>query len=43
MSRAGLAHRVRADELDRVGVRRVVLLVPRRDDVERQAELLDFS
>ena len=33
--------RVRADERDRVGVRRVVLLVGGRDDVERDPQLLE--
>ena len=41
MHRARLAHRVPADELRRIRVGRVVLDVVRRDDLERDAELLE--
>ena len=39
--RARLAERVLAHEVGSVGARQVVLLVVRRDDVERQSELLE--
>ena len=39
--RARLSSGVLADELDGIRVRRVVLDVPRRDDVEGQSELLE--
>ena len=36
---SGLPLRVRADELDRIGARRVVLLIAGRGDLERDPEL----
>ena len=41
MHRAGLADGVRANELDRVGVGRIVLLVVRRTRLERDPQLLE--
>jgi hypothetical protein len=41
MDRARLALRVSEDELRRIGVTRVVLDVLRRDDLERDSELLE--
>jgi hypothetical protein len=41
MNREGLSLGMGANELDRVGIGRIVLLVFRRDDVERDPELLE--
>ena len=41
LRRRRLPARVLADELDRIGVRGIVLLVVRRDGVERDPELLE--
>ena len=41
VNREGLSLGVGADELDRVGIGRIVLLVRRRDDVERDPQLLE--